>query len=113
MTCFNFNITGSGSAAPQGTRFPGAYAADEPGFHFDIYDDKSTAAYPSVGPPLWRGAAGASTAPGSGPPRVERNRVIISPTQRGAAADAEYYRWQNAAIARQVAIDTALDAIGG
>jgi len=107
MTCFNFNITGDGTATPKGAKFPGAYAADEPGFHFDIYDDKSKAPYPAVGPPLFKSSAVAGR--GSAP----KSRVVLSPTGQGPAADAAYYKMQNAAIARQAAIDEALDAIGG
>jgi len=36
MTCFPFRLTGGGTAAPRGARFPGAYDLAEPGFHYDL-----------------------------------------------------------------------------
>ena len=109
MTCFNFNITGDGTVVPKGEKFPGAYKADEPGFHVDIYDEKDTKPYPPVGPPLYKqpGTTNGVVAPSN------KGRVVISPTGQGPEADAAYYKMQNLAIARQQAIDASLDAIGG
>jgi len=108
MTCFNFNVTGGGNATPKGTTFPGAYALSDPGFHFDIYDTNSTASYPSVGPAAYK-----STIPGSEAGGPAKERVVISPTGQGAEADTRYYRQQNAAIQRQVAMDAWFDSMGG
>jgi hypothetical protein len=108
MTCFNFNITGGGNATPKGVKFPGAYAAADPGFHVDIYDGNWTAPYPAVGGPVYKSTV--ASLPASGPPK---SRIVVSPTGQGEEADAVYYKWQNAAIRRQMAIDASLDAIGG
>lgn len=102
MTCFNFKITGSGSATPKGARFPGAYQADEPGFHYDI---NSTLTYPKVGPALYKSAYDVQLEP--------RERVVISPTGQGAQADAEYYQNQSTALAQQRKVTEYYDSIGG
>jgi len=37
MTCFQINVTGSGTAAPAGVMFPGAYSATDAGILINIY----------------------------------------------------------------------------
>ena len=105
MTCFNFNVTGGGTATPKGAKFPGAYAATDAGFHYDIYDEKQPP-YPAVGPALYRSAFAVPASP-------PKDRVVISPTGQGPEADAAYYKRQDAALKRQQATDAFFDAVGG
>jgi len=37
MSCFQLNVTGSGTKEPTGVSFPGAYSATDPGILIDIY----------------------------------------------------------------------------
>ncbi|KAI8623232.1 glycoside hydrolase family 61 protein [Xylariaceae sp. FL1651] len=58
--CAHLNITGAGTASPPErylTRFPGAYADDDPSIRIDIYSDamKNTTNYTIAGPPVWDG----------------------------------------------------------
>ncbi|TVY19326.1 putative endo-beta-1,4-glucanase D [Lachnellula arida] len=39
MTCFQINLTGSGTAAPAGVTFPGACNASDPGILINIYNN--------------------------------------------------------------------------
>jgi hypothetical protein len=52
IECFNIEVTGGGTATPQGAKFPGAYKhfRNEPGLYFDIY--WGVTPYPIPGPPL-------------------------------------------------------------
>ena len=87
MTCFNFKITGDGTATPKGVKFPGGYKINEPGLHWDV---NSTAAYPPVGPAVYKSAYDVRLEP--------KPQTVISPTGNGADADATYYGWQNTAL---------------
>lgn len=39
MSCYQLEVTGSGTANPSGVSFPGAYSASDPGILIDIYQD--------------------------------------------------------------------------
>ncbi|TVY49864.1 putative endo-beta-1,4-glucanase D [Lachnellula occidentalis] len=53
MTCFQINLTGSGTATPTGVTFPGAYNASEPGILINIYDNLQS--YTIPGPAVFTG----------------------------------------------------------
>ena len=42
MTCFQVNVTGSGTAQPDTVSLPGAYSAQDPGILINIYQTLST-----------------------------------------------------------------------
>ncbi|KAL4959280.1 putative endoglucanase [Aspergillus stella-maris] len=66
MECVQFTVTSDGaSTLPEGVSLPGAYAADDAGILFDIYN--SFDSYPIPGPAVWDGASsGGSGGSGSG-----------------------------------------------
>jgi hypothetical protein len=103
MTCFNFKVTGDGNATPKGTKFPGAYHLDEPGFHYDVAN--SHEAYPTVGPTLYKSQFNANLEP--------KEHVVISPTGQGKEADDAYYNAQYKVLAQQGAVVAYFDSIGG
>ncbi|TVY29055.1 putative endo-beta-1,4-glucanase D [Lachnellula hyalina] len=53
MTCFQINLTGSGTATPAGVTFPGAYSASDPGILINIYDNLQS--YTIPGPAVFTG----------------------------------------------------------
>ncbi|RDL35218.1 Endoglucanase II [Venustampulla echinocandica] len=53
MTCFQINLTGSGTANPPGVSFPGAYSANDPGILINIY--QTITKYIIPGPAVWTG----------------------------------------------------------
>ena len=102
MTCFNFNITGNGNAAPQGVKFPGAYRMNDPGLHFDI---KSNGPYPTLGPQIYKSTHDVILEP--------KERIIVSPTDKGEEADAAYYEQQDGALKQLGALISYIVSIGG
>jgi len=101
MACFNFRVTGNGTATPKGATFPGAYNMSEPGLHYDL---KSNKPYPPVGPPLYKSKYSVELQP--------RETVIVSPTGN-ATTDAAYYKRQERVLADQQATTQFFDSIGG
>ncbi|KAI0092895.1 cellulose-growth-specific protein [Irpex rosettiformis] len=64
--CAQIQITGGGSLAPIASElvsFPGAYSNSDPGLTVNLYTEaaKTQTTYAIPGPPLYRGAAGASS----------------------------------------------------
>ena len=53
MSCFQINVTGSGTANPAGVKFPGAYKSSDPGILVDI--NKPMTSYTIPGPAVWKG----------------------------------------------------------
>lgn len=105
MTCFNFKVTGSGTATPKGSTFPGAYSKDEPGFKYDVFNTTTDLPYPPVGPPLYKSEFNAHLEP--------KELVVVSPTGKGDAADATYFSYQETVLKAQSATTEAFDAAGG
>ena len=105
MTCFNFKVTGDGTATPQGVKFPGGYKKDEEGFKYDIFNNKTVIPYPPVGPALYKSKANVQLAP--------KPIVLVSPTNKGDAADQTYFKNQDKALQAQGAMTSAFDAAGG
>ena len=101
MTCFNFNITGSGTATPQGHTFPGAYDMADPALNWDL---NSTAPYPMAGPAKYVSAYSVDLEPNP--------HVAVSPTNN-ATADEVYYQAQYEALVRQGGVTAYFDSIGG
>ncbi|KAJ4357156.1 uncharacterized protein N0V89_001731 [Didymosphaeria variabile] len=50
--CVNVQITGDGDATPSGVVGTLLYSADDPGVHYNIYNDESKPVYPMPGPKL-------------------------------------------------------------
>ncbi|KAH9485904.1 putative endo-beta-1,4-glucanase D [Psilocybe cubensis] len=50
MSCYQINVSGSGSAKPPTVKFPGAYSATDPGILINIYEPLSTYAIPGPTP---------------------------------------------------------------
>jgi hypothetical protein len=103
MTCFNFNITGPGTATPKGHTFPGAYDTADPALHWNL---SSPDPYPLAGPPVYVPAYGAAVN------LVPNERVTISPTL-DEAGDKAYYEAQYKALEAQGGVTAYFDAIGG
>ncbi|TVY84302.1 putative endo-beta-1,4-glucanase D [Lachnellula suecica] len=55
MTCFQINLTGTGTKTPAGVSFPGAYKATDPGILINIYQASNIANYQIPGPALFTG----------------------------------------------------------
>lgn len=103
MTCFSFNITGDGTATPQGFKFPGAYDKADPALNWDL---TSTDPYPMAGPDLYVSSYDAELEP--------KQRVVISPTgTNNATADEAYYQAQYEALVAQGEMTSYFDSIGG
>ncbi|KAL4794123.1 glycosyl hydrolase family 61-domain-containing protein [Aspergillus venezuelensis] len=65
MECVQFTVTSDGaSTLPEGVSLPGAYAADDAGILFDIYNSFDN--YPIPGPAVWDGASSGGSGSGSG-----------------------------------------------
>ncbi|KAF4632358.1 hypothetical protein G7Y89_g5768 [Cudoniella acicularis] len=48
MTCFQVNVSGSGTASPEGVSFPGAYKASDPGILVNIYNTITSYTIPGL-----------------------------------------------------------------
>ncbi|KAK7185691.1 hypothetical protein DPSP01_007438 [Paraphaeosphaeria sporulosa] len=53
--CANIKITGGGNATPEGVVGTSLYNANDPGVHYNIYNDESKPVYPMPGPKLFTG----------------------------------------------------------
>jgi len=53
--CFNIEVTGSGTATPQGVSFPGGYPRGDPGVGFILGQVAKYPSYPVPGPPPYKG----------------------------------------------------------
>ncbi|KAI0403231.1 glycosyl hydrolase family 61-domain-containing protein [Xylaria palmicola] len=105
MTCFNFKVTGNGTATPKGVTFPGGYQKDEPGFKYDVFNNQTIVPYPPVGPALYKSTTSVQLTP--------KSRVVIGPTGRGNAVDAAYFGCQRMVLTAQALTTSGFDAIGG
>lgn len=104
MHCFNFKVTGDGTASPKGVTFPGGYTKDEAGFKYDVFNE-TVSPYPPVGPVLYKANVRKALEP--------KERVVISPTGKGEASDKAYFELQDKVLAAQSATTEAFDAAGG
>jgi hypothetical protein len=102
MTCFNFKVTGNGTATPKGMPFPGAYDPSSPGLHYNL---KSNLTYPTNGPALYKSSYNLTLPP--------KDMTIVSPTGRGRDADNTYYQTQNRVLVIQSKNSAYFDSIGG
>jgi len=103
ITCFALNVTGDGTAVPQGETFPGAYKVSDPGFKYDIFGKLDR--YPIPGPPVY-----ISTGPK--PALKENPLVVVSPTGN-PAEDEKYNKRVQEAVARLGATGSFFNSIGG
>jgi cellulase len=55
MTCYQITVTGGGSSTPEGSLFPGAYKATDPGIEINIYQNLAT--YIAPGPAVIAGGS--------------------------------------------------------
>ena len=53
-TCFNVAVSGGGNVVPQGVVGTQLYSKDDPGIHYNIYNDESNPVYKIPGPDLYR-----------------------------------------------------------
>jgi len=105
--CFNLEISGSGTATPEGVNFPGAYKPTDPAFTFQPFmtygnDTKSAREdnmkFVAPGPPVYKGAYSAPTGPlptvqqtGAYPPDLEvKYQDLIRKIERPALKLATY-----------------------
>lgn len=78
MSCYQLHIEGSGSAAPSGAVFPGAYSATDPGILIDIYSPIENYVIP--GPALYQAGSARRSAPYS-PRRPASNWIPYQRTR--------------------------------
>ncbi|KAI0439725.1 carbohydrate-binding module family 1 protein [Xylaria telfairii] len=55
ITCYQFTVTGAGTAKPAGVKLPGAYAASDPGILVNIHQPMTT--YIAPGPTVYSGGS--------------------------------------------------------
>ncbi|WYZ43504.1 hypothetical protein EsH8_VI_001203 [Colletotrichum jinshuiense] len=79
MSCYQLKIEGSGTAAPAGVSFPGAYKATDPGLLINIYNTISNYVIP--GPAVY--GAGSDSGSGSAP---ASSAAASAPAATSAAA---------------------------
>jgi hypothetical protein len=102
MACFNFKVTGDGTATPKGVTFPGGYNLQkDPGLTFNLSSD---AAFTPIGPALYKSAKTVELKP--------KELVVISPTGN-KTTDATYYKTQEQVLVSQAAMTEYFDSIGG
>jgi cellulase len=78
--CLNIDVTGSGTATPDGVLGTALYTASEKGIVWDVYQSDNTQ-YPIPGPKLWDGAAGS----GSGSPTTPNTPTTPVPSDNSTA----------------------------
>ncbi|KAF2423642.1 hypothetical protein EJ08DRAFT_701009 [Tothia fuscella] len=61
ISCFNIEVSSTGTVSPPTVRFPGAYAPRDPGIYFDVY--RNITPYPIPGPPLYKPSTPAPVLP--------------------------------------------------
>jgi len=103
ISCYALNITGDGTAVPQGETFPGAYKPSDPGLLVNIFTKLER--YPIPGPPVYQ-------AKGPKPVLKENPLVIVSPTGN-PEEDAKYNQRVQAAVELLGATGGFFNAIGG
>jgi hypothetical protein len=103
ISCYALNITGGGTAVPDGETFPGAYKANDPGFVVNIF--KNLDGYPIPGPSVYR-------AVGPQPVLKENPLVVVSPTG-DPAEDVKYNKKVMAAVGLLGATGSFFNSIGG
>jgi cellulase len=70
--CFNIEITGSGTATPQGVKFPGGYPKGDAGVGFILGNKARYPTYVVPGPPIYKGQY---SAPAGSPPQVTKQET--------------------------------------
>ncbi|KAK3326773.1 glycosyl hydrolase family 61-domain-containing protein [Apodospora peruviana] len=100
-------VTSNGTVTPASVTFPGGYKKDEPGFKYDIFNTTvPPLPYPFVGPAVYVPSS-------SFPPLTPKERVVVSPTGQGEAADKTYLDYQEKVLTAQSATTESFDAAGG
>ncbi|KAF2113111.1 glycosyl hydrolase family 61-domain-containing protein [Lophiotrema nucula] len=93
ITCFQITVTGSGTTAPSGVAFPGAYKAADPGIQINIYQQLST--YVAPGPAVISGGAEAvagkagsavTATGGASQPTATVTKAVVSSAQASTLA---------------------------
>jgi cellulase len=84
VSCYQITVSGSGTLAPEGVNFPGAYDPSDPGLLFNMYSpvDKYLAPGPAVIP------EGVEVEAGSGGGVVSASKGSSQPTATGASSRA-------------------------
>ncbi|KAJ5037172.1 uncharacterized protein L3040_007352 [Drepanopeziza brunnea f. sp. 'multigermtubi'] len=78
MSCYQVNVQGTGTAAPDGVSFPGAYAATDAGILINIYQTLDDYIIP--GPELYGGGAAGGAPAGNGT-KTETTPVDSTPAE--------------------------------
>ncbi|TID20048.1 Glycosyl hydrolase family 61 [Venturia nashicola] len=87
--CVNLQITGGGSAVPEGVVGTSLYKTSDPGLLFNIYQSfTNTAQYTVPGPTLWSGAGGvaATSAPASVATSSAGSSAAVKSSSAGASS---------------------------
>jgi hypothetical protein len=103
MSCYNLNITGTGTAKPLGVKFPGAYKRDDPGVIFDIFVNNTN--YPIPGPKVYQPSGMAN-------PLKPNPQTVVSPLGN-PDADALYRAAMETELAFFGSINNAIYKAGG
>ncbi|KAI5776401.1 putative endoglucanase/cellulase [Geopyxis carbonaria] len=82
--CANLVVDGSGSAEPEGVKFPGAYAESDPGITVDIYNGLTE--YTIPGPAVYGGGASSGSGNSSSAAPVASSAAATSAAATSAAA---------------------------
>ncbi|KAI1812778.1 carbohydrate-binding module family 1 protein [Poronia punctata] len=86
MTCYQLTVDGSGSATPEGVKFPGAYSASDPGILVNIHAALET--YEAPGPTVYSG--GTTKSAGSDCGACESTCAVgTSPTSSAAGGSGD------------------------
>lgn len=104
VSCFNLNITGSGTAEPEGVSFPGAYKPADDGFLYNLFA-KEKKRYPIPGPTLYRSNSSA--------PVLEPKPLVVKSPTGNPTTDEVYYRKLNTTLNRLGTIGGFFNSIGG
>jgi cellulase len=77
--CLNIDVTGSGTATPDGVVGTQLYTAEEKGIVWDVYGTDNSA-YPIPGPKLWSGASGSGSGSPTTPPASNTTAPAAAPS---------------------------------
>ncbi|RVD82570.1 uncharacterized protein DFL_006992 [Arthrobotrys flagrans] len=80
ITCYQINVTGSGTAQPSGVLLPGAYSPTDPGIYWDLY--RSFSSYPLPGPTVYSGGGSPASSTTGTTLRTTTTTTTISTTAR-------------------------------
>jgi cellulase len=103
MTCFQVNVSGTGTAVPEGVLFPGAYSATDPGILINIY--QTITEYIIPGPAVYTagGASGAASSAAAPASSGSTSSVVSVSTSAAASSSVAVVRVSSASVSSSVA----------